>query len=109
MTLAEFVEYEEDTLREKQKISHDIDVHQVQIERGKAGPHFRDHVDHLINERKNRDSQILSIQTEWHLRQAFALGCLGFALVGCLIGISFSTSAYLSALITSFLSIVTIS
>jgi lipopolysaccharide export system permease protein len=108
MTWAELFEYEEDTLREKQKISHDIDVHQIQIKRGKARPHFRDHVDHLINERKNRDSQILSIQTEWHLRPAFALGCLGFALVGCPIGIWFSKSDYLSAFITCFLPIVTI-
>jgi lipopolysaccharide export system permease protein len=108
MTWCELFEYEREMEREKQKISHDIDIHQTQISRGKGGAGFRKHVNHLINERKNRDSQISSIHNEWHMRPGFSLGCLCFALIGCPIGIWFSKSDYLSAFITCFLPIVTI-
>lgn len=49
-----------------------------------------------------------SIETEWQMRPALALGCLCFALVGCPVGIWFSKSDYLSAFITCFLPIVTV-
>src|SRR5439155_16248877 len=90
------------------KISREIDRHEVQIKRGRAAANFRAHVEHLINERKTRESQIFSIYNEWHMRPAFALGCFCFALVGCPVGIWFSKSDYLSAFITCFLPIVTI-
>jgi lipopolysaccharide export system permease protein len=108
MTWTELFDFEEEMQLEKQKISHDIEMHQLQIDRGRGGSQFREHVEHQINERNTRDNQIFSIHTEWHMRAAFAIGCFCFALVGCPIGIWFSKSDYLSAFITCFLPIVTI-
>ena len=108
MTWSELFAYQAKWEQEKQKIIEEIGLHQHQIDLGQAQPHFRKHVADLVSESKTRDSQILSIQSEWHLRAAFALGCLCFALVGCPIGIWFSKADYLSAFITCFLPIVTI-
>jgi lipopolysaccharide export system permease protein len=108
MTWLELFDYEEELLRDRQKLSRDIDSHQKTIDRGKASPHFQKHVHDQTNERKIRDSQILNIECEWHMRAAFSLGGLCFALIGCPIGIWFSKSDYLSAFVTCFLPIVTI-
>ncbi len=62
----------------------------------------------LHTERRYRIDQMNSIQAEWQMRPALALGCLVFALVGCPVGIWFSKSDYLSAFITCFLPIVII-
>ncbi len=108
MTWSELFVYEQKWLLDKQKISVEIDRHQAQLRRGRGQPSFRDHVANLTNERKTRDSQILSIHSEWHMRPAFALGCFCFALVGCPVGIWLSKSDYLSAFVVCFLPIVTL-
>ena len=108
MMWLELFEYEEGFQQEKEKLSRDIDVHQLQIDRNRGAPHYRKHVRDQINERQVRDNQILAIQCERHMRPAFALGCVCFALVGCPIGIWFSKSDFLSAFITCFVPIVTI-
>lgn len=108
MTWMELFDYEEKWQEDVARIGRQIDLHQQQISRGKAEPHFHAHVENLHNEKKTRESQILSIHVEWHQRVGFALGCFCFALVGCPIGIWFSKSDYLSAFITCFLPIVTI-
>jgi lipopolysaccharide export system permease protein len=108
MTWLELFEYEEGLQQEKEKLSRDIDSHQLQIDRNRAAPHFRKHVRDQANERQVRDNQILGIQCERHMRPAFALGCVCFALVGCPIGIWFSKNDFLSAFITCFVPIVTI-
>ena len=108
MTWRELGEYEQLWLRQKEKISREIDGHQSAINRGRAPPHFQDHVSRLVLDRKNLDYQLFSLQNERHMRPAFALGCLCFALVGCPVGIWISKSDYLSAFITCFLPIVTI-
>lgn len=108
MTWSELFLYEEKLHLEKHRIGHEIDLHQVALGLGTASGHFHDHVQSKISERKNLDLQIFAIHSEWHMRPAFALGCLCFALVGCPIGIWFSKSDYLSAFITCFLPIVLI-
>jgi len=108
MTWSELFEYEEQCLHEKERVSREIDRHQVQLSLGKGDSGFAGHVANLFRERKNHDQQLFAIQCEWHLRVGFAIGCLCFALVGCPVGIWFSKSDYLSAFITCFLPIVTI-
>jgi lipopolysaccharide export system permease protein len=108
MTWLELIYYRDEMLRERQKLSRDIDSHQGTIKRGQASPHFHQHVKDQTNERKIRDSQIVNIDCEWHMRTALSLGGLCFALIGCPIGIWFSKSDYLSAFVTCFLPIVTI-
>jgi len=108
MTWLELFDYQEELLRERRKLSRDIDSHQVTINRGQGSPHFRKHVRDQTNERKIRDGQILAIECEWHMRSAFAIGGLCFALIGCPVGIWFSKNDYLSAFVTCFLPIVTI-
>jgi lipopolysaccharide export system permease protein len=108
MMWEELYESEEKTIEEKQALSREIEGHQRQIDLRRGGAHFADHVRHLTNERKKRDSQMLAIDTERHMRFALALGCLGFALIGCPIGIWFCKSDYLSAFVICFLPIVTI-
>lgn len=104
----ELYECEEKTIEEKQALSRAIDSHQRQIDLRRGGPHFVEHVSHLTNERKLRDSQMLNIDTERHMRFALSLGCLFFALVGCPVGIWFCKSDYLSAFVICFLPIVTL-
>jgi lipopolysaccharide export system permease protein len=106
MTWSELYLYEDKLQLEKLRLGRDIDLHQVALGLGTAGGHFHDHVQGKISDRKNLDLQIFAIHAEWHMRPAFALGCLCFALVGCPIGIWFSKSDYLSAFITCFLPIV---
>ncbi|HEY7310174.1 MAG TPA: LptF/LptG family permease [Gemmataceae bacterium] len=50
--------------------------------------------------------QIVALDVELQMRPALSLGCLFFILVGCPVGIWFSSSDYLSAFITCFLPIV---
>jgi lipopolysaccharide export system permease protein len=108
MTWSELFEYDQKWQEEKGKISRDIDRHQVQIDRGRGEPNFRDHVGNLMNERKTFENQLFALHSEWHMRAAFAIGCFCFALVACPVGIWFSKSDYLSAFITCFLPIVTL-
>lgn len=108
MAWTELDEYEAKLLRDKEKLNHDIEMHQLAIDQGKGDGHFAEHVRNLSNERRIRESQMLSVQSESHMRAGLALGCICFALVGCPIGIWFSKSDYLSAFITCFLPIVTI-
>jgi lipopolysaccharide export system permease protein len=108
MTWGELSEYEDKLYQEKGQLSGQIDAHQMAINQGRAPPHFEEHVRLLIEERKSRDSQLFGIHSEFHMRPAFALGCMCFALLGCPIGIWFSKSDYLSAFITCFLPIVII-
>jgi lipopolysaccharide export system permease protein len=108
MTWAELSEYEEKLQKEKQDISRDIDLYHSAFNLNKARPGDDERLKALLNDRKERDRQIFSIHSEWHLRPALALGCFCFALVGCPVGIWFSKSDYLSAFITCFLPIVII-
>ena len=108
MTWSELLETERRLEAEKQRIGEAIDLHQVAIAMGNGDAEKREHVRNLIYERKNLDGNIFAIQTEYHLRAAFAFGCICFALVGCPVGIWLSKSDYLSAFITCFLPIVTI-
>jgi lipopolysaccharide export system permease protein len=108
MTWSEMAAFEAQFRTEQKKISLDIDSHQMQIDRNRATSGFADHVKHLRNERRVRDSYILAIHNERHMRPAFALGCFCFALIGCPVGIWLSKNDYLSAFVTCFLPIVTI-
>lgn len=108
MTWSELTETRAKMEQERADIDADIARHQTQINLGNAPPHFSQHVQQQINERKFRDLQVAGIDAERHLRPAFAFGCLCFALVGCPIGIWFHKSDYLSAFITCFLPIVVI-
>jgi len=108
MTWSELSQYEQEWHEDAEKIGRDIDRHQAQINRGRGDSVFREHVDHLTNERRIRESQLYSIANEWHMRPALALGCMCFALVGCPVGIWFSKSDYLSGFITCFLPIVVV-
>jgi len=103
MTWRELFEYEEKALREKEKISREIELLRAQENLGRGNPNLlRD----LYTERQYRDNLIFNIHAEWCMRPALSIGCLCFALVGCPIGIWFSKSDYLSAFITCFLPIV---
>ncbi len=106
MTWLELNEHEEKLLHKQQKISHEIDVHQLADNLSTGQPGFARHVLHKINERKECDRQLAFISSERHMRPAIAIGCLCFALVGCPVGIWFSKSDFLSAFITCFLPIV---
>jgi lipopolysaccharide export system permease protein len=108
MSWMELFDYKEEMLRDAQKLSRDIEAHEKSIQRGQASPHFRKHVRDQQNERKLRDSQIISIECEWHLRVGLSLGALCFAMIGCPVGIWLSKSDNLSAFVTCFLPIVTI-
>ncbi len=108
MTWSELSFYEEQFRVEREKMSLDIDNHQMQIDRNRAQPSFAEHIKHLGNEVRVRESYIMAILNERHMRPAFALGCLCFALVGCPVGIWLSRNDYLSAFVTCFLPIVTI-
>jgi lipopolysaccharide export system permease protein len=108
MTWGELAHYETHYRDERDKLDADIARHQTQIERGRAAPHIAEHVMHLSNERRIRNSYVLAIGNERHQRPALALGCLCFALVGCPVGIWLSRSDYLSAFVACFLPIVTI-
>lgn len=55
---------------------------------------------------KQKQSEVLNVDVEMHMRPALALGCLCFVLIGCPVGIWFSKSDYLSAFITCFLPVV---
>jgi lipopolysaccharide export system permease protein len=61
---------------------------------------------HLINQRKEKEAEVYSLNTELQMRPALACGCLCFVLVGCPVGVWFSRSDYLSAFITCFLPVV---
>jgi lipopolysaccharide export system permease protein len=108
MTWTELDDFEGKMHKDKKEFGQQIDMHVAAISQGVGKPHFDDHVKHLINERRKCDVQLVSIEAERHMRPAFALGCLCFALIGCPVGIWFSKSDYLSAFITCFLPIVTI-
>jgi lipopolysaccharide export system permease protein len=108
MTWAELFENRRKMEAEIADIESDIARHQAQINLGNAPPHFNQHVQQQINEKRFRELVILGIDAERHMRPAFALGCLCFVLVGCPIGVWFHKSDYLSAFITCFLPIVII-
>ncbi|HZZ82721.1 MAG TPA: LptF/LptG family permease, partial [Gemmataceae bacterium] len=104
----ELYECEEKTIDEREELAKEIERHQRQIDRGRAGAHFAEHVQHLTSEWRLRKSQLLALDTERHMRVALALGCFCFALVGCPVGIWFCKSDYLSAFVICFLPIITI-
>lgn len=108
MTWTELGEFEEKVLGEKEELSNKIAKHEVALLQAKGEPHVDEHLRNLINERRNRDALLSSIESERHMRPTLALGCLCFALIGCPVGIWLSKSDYLSAFVTCFLPIVTI-
>jgi len=108
MAWSELSDYEAKFRAEKQQLSAEIDKHQKQLDLGRGGARFAEHIKHLTNERRIRANYIDAIQSEFHMRPALALGCLCFALIGCPVGIWFGRSDYLSAFVTCFLPVVTI-
>ncbi len=106
MTWSELIQYRQKFLDEKVKLSREIDMHQTLINLGQGQPSFQEHIKNLVNQRKERDTLLLMVESEFYIRPAFALGCLCFAMVACPVGIWFSKSDYLSAFITCFLPIV---
>lgn len=106
MTWSELPDYEQKFRDEILKLNGDIDRHQAKIDRGGSAPHFAEHVRHLVNERRLRDSYISAIKSEWHMRPALALGCVCFALIGCPVGMWLGKRDFLSAFVTCFLPIV---
>ena len=108
MMWEELYESEEKTIEERHALSRQIDGHQRQIDMRRGEEHFKKHVLDLTNERKQRDNQLLAIESERHMRFALSIGCLCFALVGCPVGIWFCKTDYLSAFVICFLPIVTI-
>jgi lipopolysaccharide export system permease protein len=106
MTWAELFEYEAKMQREKEELSHKIDSFQAGRNLGIPEHGDSEKVANWIKERGFRESMILTIHAEMHMRPALAIGCLCFAAVGCPIGVWFSKSDYLSAFITCFLPIV---
>ena len=64
------------------------------------------HQQHLTNQKNEKDTWLLALDTELQMRPALSFGCFFFALIGCPVGIWFSKSDYLSAFITCFLPIV---
>ena len=107
MTWNELFEYRQKFLDEKEKISREIDINQTAINLGQGQPNAQEHIRNLVGQRKDRDTLLFMVESEFYIRPAFALGCLCFALVACPVGIWFSKSDYLSAFITCFLPIVT--
>lgn len=68
--------------------------------------HSAKEVVHLKNELNLIDREIWSLETEYAMRPAMALGSLFFVLIGCPVGIWFHKGDYLSAFVTCFLPIV---
>ncbi len=109
MTWSELGEYLQKNRSDKQKISEEISLLQIQDNLNQGhDPAIRKQLENMIKDRRTRDEQIFSIQSEYHVRPAWCLGCLCFALVGCPVGIWLSKSDYLSAFISCFLPIVVI-
>lgn len=108
MTWSELQFFEIKFQEEQLQMDREIEAQQARIERGRGGPQVREHVSHLINERRLRESYVQSIRVERHLRVALALGCLCFTLIGCPVGIWLSKNDYLSSFVSCFLPIVTV-
>jgi len=106
MTWGELLSYEGKFREERDKLNREITGHQKQLDQGRADAHYAEHIRHLANERRIRDNYLDAIACEMHVRPAFALGCLCFALVGCPIGVWLGKRDYLSAFVTCFLPIV---
>jgi lipopolysaccharide export system permease protein len=108
MTWNEMFEYLEKCHADLEKTDDEIASVLSQLSLGKTDPNSAVLLRSLYAEQENRQNQIYSIESEFQMRPALALGCLCFALVGCPVGIWFSKSDYLSAFITCFLPIVII-
>lgn len=108
MTWQELHDHRERLSQERDKFGADIVTHQAAINQGTAPPHFQEAVRNFRMAREFCGNQIRSIDTEFQMRPALAVGCLCFVLVGCPVGIWFSRSDYLSAFITCFLPVVLI-
>ena len=96
MTWSELEDFNAKVQREKKELGRQIDMHLSATSQGLGKPHFDEHVKHLINERENRDTLLFSIESERHIRPAFAVGCFCFELIGCPVGIWLSKSDYLT-------------
>ena len=77
MMWEELYESEEKTIEERHALSRQIDGHQRQIDMRRGEEHFKKHVLDLTNEGKQRDNQLLAIESERHMR--FALRSAAFA------------------------------
>jgi lipopolysaccharide export system permease protein len=108
MTWPELHEYQEKWTKELERLSHQMNIIRSKINLGGGTPDDKNHLRAMEDARQNRENGVFSIQAEYHLRPALALGCLCFAMVGCPVGIWFNKSDYLSAFIVCFLPIVTI-
>jgi lipopolysaccharide export system permease protein len=105
MTWTELSEYFEKDERQLREYDAQVSAHVAKCGLN-PGDRDQDILRNLNTERQYRIDQMNSIQAEWQMRPALALGCMCFALVGCPVGIWFSKSDYLSAFITCFLPIV---
>ena len=108
MTWTELSEYYDKLLREKLEYDQRIQLHVAKNNLNPDAGGEDDIMRSLHAERRFRTDMMHSIEAEWQMRPALALGCLCFALVGVPVGIWFSKSDYLSAFITCFLPIVII-
>jgi lipopolysaccharide export system permease protein len=64
------------------------------------------HIKNLKAIKRQKQLDVVALDTELQMRVALSMGCLCFVLVGCPVGIWLSRSDYLSAFITCFLPIV---
>jgi len=106
MTWNELYENLDKTHADLESIDAEIAVVMAELNLGKADPNAANLLRNLYAQQENKQNQVYSIESEFQMRPALALGCLCFALVGCPVGIWFSKSDYLSAFITCFLPIV---
>jgi lipopolysaccharide export system permease protein len=106
MTWEELQDHRRHVIKEKEKLDTDIATNRVVLLQKKGPDPLQADTWHRTMQRKQKIQEIRSVDVEFQMRPALALGCLFFVLVGCPVGIWFSRSDYLSAFITCFLPIV---
>jgi len=103
MTWNELIEYRDELQQQKEGQDAEIAIQSALLNTPTANP---EHLKNLRSQSRQKQAEILNLETEMLLRPALAAGCFCFVVVGCPIGIWFSKSDYLSAFITCFLPIV---
>jgi lipopolysaccharide export system permease protein len=106
MTWEELEEHRRAVVKEKEKLEAEIALHRALLLQKRGPDELAMDILHRTNDRRVKIQEIRSVDVEYQMRPALALGCLFFVLVGCPVGIWFSRSDYLSAFITCFLPIV---
>ncbi len=106
MTWEELADHRRAVVKEKETLDAVIAAHRVLLLQKQGPDALQQDIWHRTNDRKQRIQEIRSVDVEYQMRPALAMGCLFFVLVGCPVGIWLSRSDYLSAFITCFLPIV---